>query len=131
MSNINNLLNKMWVDYIATNPEVQKIHNLFLERGDLVENDHIALRTFNHPRVNISVIEKPFLASGYTRCGEYEFIEKKLQAAHYEHSDKTMPKVFISELELEKFDESLSKIVNKLIEQVSDDVIASFDFTTS
>jgi hypothetical protein len=33
------------------------------------ENDHIAIRTFNDVRVNIAVLEKPFVNAGYVAKG--------------------------------------------------------------
>ena len=67
------LLDKMWTDYVAINPLAQKIYNFFISRGDSVLNDHIALRTFNHPRLTLDVIAAPFVASGYKYGGDYHF----------------------------------------------------------
>ena len=97
------LLDKMWVDYISINPLAKKIKELLVNEGEEIQNDHIALRTFNHPRVGIDVISKPFTQLGYVYKGDYHFTEKKLYAKHYEHPDQDMPKIFISELLLEKF----------------------------
>ena len=47
---IDDLLEKMWSDYIKLNPQAQQIVNMFKDRGEEVVNDHIALRTFNHPK---------------------------------------------------------------------------------
>lgn len=129
--NIENLLDKMWQDYIKLNKSAQKIVDLFKSEGNEVVNDHIALRTFNHPRINVDIIAKPFLESGYFENGTYDFEEKKLKAKHYEHKDKSLPKIFISELLLEEFSKELQKEVNVLIDQVSDEEISKFDFTSS
>lgn len=128
INNINQLLDKMWDDYVATNPDAQKIHDLFVARGDKVVNDHIALRTFDHPKVNVDVLAKPILKSGYIEKGTYNFKEKKLFAKHFEHSDPSMPKIFISQLLINEFDNELSEIVNKLVAQVDDATVARFDF---
>jgi hypothetical protein len=130
VKDINALLSKMWQDYVALNPQAQKIVNLLEKNGDQVINDHIALRTFNHPRVCVDVLAKPFLQSGYIQKGEYDFEEKKLKAKHYEHSDISMPKIFISELMLEEFSDEFQSKVESLIEQVPDETIAQFDFTS-
>ena len=61
---LNGLLDKMWTDYVAINPLAQKIYDLFKNEGEEIFNDHIALRTFNHPRVTIDVIAKPFIEAG-------------------------------------------------------------------
>lgn len=122
------LLDKMWSDYIAINPLAQKIHDLLIEEGEKISNDHIALRTFNHPRVGLDVLAKPFLESGYEYKGDYQFIEKKLYAKHYEHTDHTKPKIFISELKLEEFSPNLRSTIENLIEQIPQGAEAVFDF---
>ncbi|WKN45765.1 DUF1338 domain-containing protein [Tunicatimonas pelagia] len=125
------LLEKMWKDYTTMNPQALKIYNLFLERGDQVQNDHIALRTFNHPKVTIDVLAIPFLESGYEYRQDYHFTAKKLYAKHYEHPDGQMPKIFISELKLEEFDNELQDIVNQLIDQVPDYLTQQFEFCSN
>lgn len=127
---IGQLLDKMWIDYVAMNPQAQKIVKLIESNGDKVVNDHIALRTFNHPKVCIDKIARPFLDSGYVESGEYHFEEKKLFAKHYEHPDEDMPKIFISELLLEKFSEKFQSKINQLLDQVSESTISQFDFTS-
>lgn len=129
--NIETLLDKMWNDYIVLNKSAQKIVDLFKEHGNEVVNDHIALRTFNHPKVCVDVIARPFIEFGYFENGTYDFEEKKLKAKHYEHANKDLPKIFISELLLEEFSDELNKKVNALVEQVDDEKINSFDFTSS
>ena len=126
--NLPDLLDKMWKDYTRMNPQVLKIYQLFLERGDRVQNDHIALRTFNHPKVSIDVLAQPFLDSGYTYQQDYHFPEKKLYAKHFQHPDEQLPKIFISELKLEEFDEDLQATVRELMEQVPDKAPQAFDF---
>ena len=124
------LLDKMWQDYVAINPLAQKVYDLLKSEGEEVTNDHIALRTFNHPRVSIDVLSQPFLSSGYVFKGDYHFTEKKLYAKHFEHSDMSLPKIFISELRLEEFSESLQQTVNGLIGQIPAGQENEFDFTS-
>lgn len=124
------LLDKMWQDYVEINPFSQRIANLFLQQGEKVKNDHIALRTFNHPRLNIDVMARPFIESGYKYCGDYHFPEKKLYAKHYEHPDNNFPKIFISELKLEELSSSTKVIINRLVDQVPKDKELEFDFVS-
>ena len=131
MNQIENLLTKMWKDYSVLNPQAQEIVDLFTSLGDRVENDHIALRTFSHPRVNLEVIAKPFVAAGYQYKGDYDFVEKKLRAKHYEHPDPRLPLLFISELLLNEFSTSFNDIVNALVDQVTDEQIEDFNFSSS
>lgn len=124
------LLDKMWLDYIAINPLAKKIHDVLSGEGEIILNDHIALRTFNHPRVSIDVLAKPFLESGYQYKGDYHFTEKKLYAKHFEHSDSSLPKIFISELKLEEFSQSLRNTVNDLVAQIHEGMEHQFDFVS-
>jgi hypothetical protein len=126
------LLDKMWNDYVAINPLAQKIHDLLVkEDGHAPSNDHIALRTFNHPRVNVDVLARPFVKSGYVYKGDYHFPEKKLYAKHFEHADETLPKIFISELKLEEFSPALQKNVNDLVAQIPAGSENRFDFSST
>ena len=111
------LLNDLWNQYTMITPSAEKIHSLLTEKGEKIENDHIAIRTYNDKRVNINVLEKPFLSVGYEEKGTYLFEQKKLVAKHYEHkTDKKAPKIFISELELEKCSNELQAIVKTFLD---------------
>lgn len=123
MISLDTLLDKMWVDYCELNPAAKRIHDLFLGRGDEVINDHIALRTFNHPRLGIESLAQHFKKYGYVEKGDYTFVEKKLYAKHYEHPNENYPKIFISELELEKVSPFIRNTVNGLVNEVTDAMI--------
>lgn len=129
---IQKLLDLMWKDYCELNPAAKKIHDLFVAEGETVLNDHIALRTFNHPRLGLMSMAKQFEQMGYVMAkNEYHFTEKKLYARHWEHPDETLPKIFISELELEKVSPFIRDTVNKLVEQIPDSAIKSETFSMS
>ncbi len=123
MMTLETLLENMWVDYCKLNPAAKRIYDIFTAEGETVLNDHIALRTFNHPRLGIESLAKHFKKFGYTEKGEYTFVDKKLYAKHYEHPNDSMPKIFISELELEKVSPFIRETVNHLVEQISDSTI--------
>lgn len=112
------LFDTLWNDYVHRNPHAKKIHQLFSKEGEKIINDHIALRTFNDPRINVDALGKIFTKYGYKECGQYEFPVKKLFAKHYEHEDKDAPKVFISELLVEEFSPYLQEIVKNSINQI-------------
>lgn len=131
MSRIENLFDKMWQDYIAMTPQASKIVKLFEGRGEKVINDHIALRTLNHPKLTIDKIAAPFVKAGYKEGGEYHFEQKKLFAKHFEHDDESLPKIFISELLIEKFSKDFQDILNRISHDISEDEIMSPDFFVS
>jgi len=124
------LFNKIWQQYLNVTPSAKKIHQL-LGNGNDVINDHVAYRTFNHLKINLAQLAKGLLALGYTECGQYDFSAKKLDAKHFEHTDSTMPKVFISELRVEEFSSDVQKIIAGLIAQLPDDVSERADFLYS
>lgn len=123
------LFSNLWDDYILQNPETKKVYDLLNEEGEEVVNDHIAFRTFDHPKVAIEVLAKPFLEAGYVKKGTYQFEAKKLKAFHFEHeTDEKAPKVFISALEAEKFSPFVQDTLNELMERLPDDFAETPDF---
>lgn len=122
------LLKNMWNDYIKINPEAKRIHDGLVAEGEIVLNDHIALRTFDHPRLGIESLARHFKALGYIEKNDYTFVEKKLYAKHYEHPDSTQPKIFISELQLAKVSPFIREEVEKMVAEIPDSVIARQDF---
>lgn len=128
---IKSLLNSMWNDYCQLNPAAKKIHDLFIKNGETVLNDHIALRTFKHPRLGIASMAKVFESSGYREINDYHFKVKKLYAKHYEHADPTLPKIFISELLIDQLSTETQKAINSIVDQISDATIASENFSYS
>lgn len=112
------LLDAMWNDYCELNPAARRIHDNLVAQGEQVLNDHIALRTFNHPRLGIESLAQHFKKYGYVEKGDYTFTEKKLYAKHYEHPDRTQPKIFISELELEKVSPFIRESVNAFVSEM-------------
>ncbi len=126
---LTDLLEKMWIDYCALNPAARQIFDLFQSRGEKVSNDHIALRTFNHPKLGIRSFARTFEKFGYKDSGEYFFKEKKLYAKHYEHASKDLPKIFISELELEKVSPIVRETLSGLAEKLPQSLIESEHFS--
>jgi hypothetical protein len=113
--NVTSLFDGLWQDYTSRlAPSALRIHQLLTEDEPLI-NDHIALRTFNCEGIGLSSLAQHFLDLGYFEGGSYVFTGKKLQAKHFEHPDLTLPKVFISELEVEKCSQTLQGIIEKLV----------------
>ena len=127
--NIHELFDDMWALYARINPSVVNVKKLFEHReGRTVKNDHIALRTFNHPRINRHVIAKSFIDSGYKAVEDLAFEKKNLDATYYVHPEDDLTRVFISELRLEQFSNELQDVVNDLVDQITDTAISQFDF---
>jgi hypothetical protein len=124
------LFDKIWQNYITVTPSAHKVQQL-LGAGKEVINDHVAYRTFNHPKVNLEKLAAHLTVLGYKECGEYHFEAKKLYAKHFEHENKTLPKVFISELLVEQLSAPVQAIINRLIEQISAEEVSAENFLYS
>ena len=102
------------------NPQAKAIHQLLTEQSPSkkpIINDHIALRTFNHPQMDLSTLSKVFLHLGYEERGDYHFKQKKLYAKHYEHkTNPNHPKIFISHLLLEEMPQWIQNSIQEKIE---------------
>ncbi len=119
MMTYKDIFERLWKDYIAQNPSSEKVYNLLTREGETLVNDHVAFRTFNHPKINIDVLAKVFLKNGYEFKGEYHFPLKKLYAKHFEHtSDPLAPRVFISELLVEKFSDHMKEVVKDWVSKI-------------
>jgi hypothetical protein len=130
MSDLQNLLGALWTDYTQLNPSFKKIYNGLTEMGEKIQNDHIAFRTIKHSRLGIDHFAKPFEKLGYKKIRPYHFKEKKLDAWHYEHADETQPKIFISELLLDRFSPFCQSTLNRLIESLPENLLKRPDFST-
>lgn len=123
---LDNVFNRLWIDYTIQNPSAHRIYELFTKAGEKVLNDHIAFRTFDDPRINIDVLSRVFTERGYIAKGEYIFEDKHLFARHFEHkSDKDAPRVFISELKTKDFSPFLQNTVSQIVNKVSPDKFKS------
>lgn len=112
---------RLWQQYLAVTPSAESIHQLLGKGADIV-NDHIAVRTFNLAGTGLEAFAKHLLAMGYRKGGSYHFANKHLDAAHYEHDDPSVPKVFISELQVESLSVEAQAIIKGLAAQVSLDL---------
>ncbi|HEY5923429.1 MAG TPA: DUF1338 domain-containing protein [Kofleriaceae bacterium] len=113
------LLDALWRDYVATTPQAERIHYLLGERGERVQNDHVALRTYAVPGIDIAALAKPFEACGWRMQPErYRFDDKRLVARYWRHPDPAQPKVFISELCVTELSAAANQIVDRLVRQL-------------
>ena len=115
MNKINAFLEKLWQYYSDGNSQAKKIKSLIEMTEAQVFNDHIALRTFDDPRVNVDKFILIFKQFGYKVRGKYYFEDKKLNAVHMEHSSASYPRIFISELILDQFSLELQKRVSEAL----------------
>lgn len=131
-NNIDSLFDNLWSNYLSVTPLAKKVHDLIgATQTDEICNDHIALRTFNIEKVGLEKLAAHFKVLGYTECGEYNFEGKKLYAKHFEHPNPMKPKVFISELLVEKFSPEIQKVIHDLVDQIDDEAVTADNFLYS
>lgn len=123
------IFTRLWQDYVEFNPGALRIYNLLLEKERKLDdkvaslaNDHIALRTYNIGKIALVKIARLFEDLGYAKQGEYRFDDKCLYAWHLEHPLGKMPKVFISELETEKFSPLVQETARKVEAAITADL---------
>lgn len=110
------LFEKLWDNYAQVNPQAGEIHALLKQQGEVVVNDHIAFRTIAHPACTLEILARPFTSQGYRFVGDYQFEIKKLRARHLDHPAPGYPKIFISELLLDRVSGSARDLLCRLIE---------------
>ena len=135
---IDQLFDNLWKNYVKITPSAHKIHALLegyetkhTQQKSTLVNDHIALRTFNIAKINLDKLAQHFLNLGYSEQGQYQFVQKKLNAKHFEHPDDTQPKVFISELLVEEMPSKIQLIIHKMIDGIAENACEQPDFLYS
>jgi hypothetical protein len=113
------VLDALWRDYVAMTPQAERIQHLLAERGERVQNDHVALRTYGLPGIGIDALARPFEALGWRlQPDRYRFDDKKLVARYLRHGDPALPKVFISELRVAELSPGANQIIDRLVRQL-------------
>ena len=117
-SSLDALFDRLWADYTAITPQAERIHDLLTARGESVVNDHVALRTWDLPGLEIEAVDRAFVAAGYQPAQSYEFRDKKLHAYHYEHAEPGRPKLFISALHVNELSADAGTLIEQLAAQM-------------
>lgn len=112
------LLAALWEDYAERTPQARAIHDELGAAGEVVVNDHIALRGFAGTRLGIEELAGPFVRAGWRFAGRYRFVEKQLDARHLAHPEPGRPKIFISELRVGECSLGLREVVAGLVGQL-------------
>ncbi|MDC0117214.1 DUF1338 domain-containing protein [Flavobacteriaceae bacterium] len=133
---INLVLESLFETYSKRVPDVTKIteamvsNNIVSNQSEII-NDHIAFRTMGVKHLGIKSFEKIFLKHGYKKRDFYSFKEKKLNAYWYSHSEKNMPRIFISELKVDELAKDAQKIIKQYTNQVKNDPVDNIDLNNS
>jgi hypothetical protein len=126
------IFSRFWNAYSTQNPNAKRLYDLLTAQGETIVHDHIALRTFDDPRMNMDVIARVFTEIGYEQRGTYDFKTKKISGRHYEHkTNSRAPKVFVSELMMHHFSDFLQTTIRGCLNRVSDDIYKDPDLVFS
>ena len=129
------ILESLFDTYSKRVPDVKKITSALIEskiinhQNDII-NDHIAFRTMGVKNLGIKSLEKIFLHHGYVKRDFYSFENKKLNAYWYSHSEKNMPRIFISELRVDELSKETTEIIYKYTNQVTTDPVDKLDLNS-
>lgn len=113
------LLELLWRDYVAAAPQAEEIHAILTGRGEILCNDHVALRTFAVPGIGGDALARPFAALGWQPRERYEFLGG-VRACAWQHDDPALPRVLISELALDALSPGARAVIDGLLDQLPD-----------
>lgn len=111
------LLELLWRDYAAAAPQVEDIHAILTGRGEILCNDHLALRAFAVPEIGGDAIARPFAELGWQPGERYEF-PGAVRACAWQHDDPALPRVLISELVIEQLSPPARAVIRSLVDQL-------------
>ncbi|WP_108124745.1 DUF1338 domain-containing protein [Saccharospirillum mangrovi] len=115
---IDTFFDHLWQDYIRMTPQAETIAQALRSRGERIQNDHVAFRTFNRGPIALEKLEPFILDMGYQRYEPYNFAEKKLDAFGYIPPNPEQPRIFLSELRVEELSTGAQRLIDGLIEQI-------------
>ena len=116
MIQAHDLVKNLWDVYRQNVPTASRVFEALIDINEVWIEDHIALRTFNWKKFNKHNLEMFFESLGWqTIESSYMFPEKKLTALHMAHPDRSLPKIFISQLEVEQLSAACIDIINKYL----------------
>lgn len=113
------LVENLWQQYLRRVSYARTYSDMVTARGGKVVHDHIAFRTFN---TNTGEQPSGIRAFGhlleilnYRKAGKYKFPKMMASAAHYEHPDPLLPKIFVSQLEVAELPEWAQHIIRSSV----------------
>jgi len=109
---------RLWQEYIRITPQAEAIHKLFLEHNGRIVNDHVAIRTYDIPPLNLDCLEPLIIDLGYRLADHHRFPEKQLLARSYLGPQPEDPRIFISELTSGSLSSQARRIIQGFCSQI-------------
>jgi len=114
----------LWQDYVQMTPQANAITNALEHRGETVQHDHVAFRTFNLSPMSLEQLEPHFFDMGYSRYEQpYKFESKKLNAFGYLPPSDDLPRIFLSELRVQELSKESQSIIHRLVDSVDESLL--------
>ena len=111
------LIDVLWRDYVAKAPQAEEIRSVLTGRGEILCNDHVALRTFALPGIGGCALARPFETLGWRPRERYEF-PRGVRARAWRHDDPALPGILISELAVDALSPRAQAVIDALIDQL-------------
>lgn len=112
---VKGLIENLWQQYLRRVPYARVYAELLNAQGGKVVHDHLAFRTLNthtgEQPSGITAIGHLLEMLNYEKCGKYRFPKMMANAVHYEHPDPLLPKIFVSQLEVEELPEWARQVI--------------------
>jgi hypothetical protein len=113
------LFQRLWDNYLERVQYAKKYEELVRQNEGKVVIDHIAFRTLNthtgEQPEGIRAIRHIMLALGYSLVEKYQFPKTNLSAVHFEHPNEMLPKIFVSQIEVELLPQWAQRIIHKTV----------------
>lgn len=107
----------LWDDFVTIAPHAAAIRSKLVARGENVQNDHVAFRTFDRAPLSLERLEPLILSLGYHTLDEYHFAEKHLRARAY--LCEGSPRIFLSELLVDELGSHARATVERCVTQAA------------
>ncbi|MBS2210986.1 DUF1338 domain-containing protein [Carboxylicivirga mesophila] len=136
MDTLNKILDGLMTRYQQRVSDVSTIMHALIDKGIIsqlsdIENDHIAFRTIGVPQLGIQSLEKIFLHHGYVAREDFYFEYKKINARWYAPPENSLPRIFISELRVNDFPDSIQKVITSFTDEVKTDPVEYLDLNNA
>jgi hypothetical protein len=127
---LDQMLDRLWSQYKKRVAYAAQYEKMVAEKGGKALNDHIAFRTFNtkvgSQPAGVASMARILEPLGYQRKDCYVFTDKKLTAWHWQHrTNPSSPKIFISQLEVDRLSRPSRDMIAKTIGAAPDLVSAA------
>ncbi len=108
------LLDALWIDYVGSTPQAERVHHLLAARGELIHHDHVVVRTFSGLAIGITALAAAFEELGWRPRTE----GAHLRARSWVPPQPELPTLLISEVAVTELSPCAQAIIGRLVAQL-------------